>query len=319
MNYSMKRRAMLQAGAMFAATHAINVRAQDKGPLRIIVAFPAGGVADTAVRFFAEAWTASIKQNVLVENRPGGAYQIAMQALLSAPPDGQTWIYLGNGMSAVQATYQRYDMLKQLSFIATVGTTPSALFVAANSPHQNVKELLDWIKANPGKLNYGAVLGSIEHMWTAGFLKQYGLTGAAVPFKGGPDAMLALAQGEIHIALSALPLIVPFKGKIRAIAVMTDKRSPLVPEVASATEQKIDAPLLNLYGALGLHASTPKAVVEAHYANVVDVMKTPSLVAKLAAQGMFANISSGEATAKVIAEEIRWMTPLALELNLKAG
>jgi tripartite-type tricarboxylate transporter receptor subunit TctC len=78
---------MLQAGAMLAASGAINVRAQDKGPLRIIVAFPAGGVADTSVRFFGEAWTAITKQSVVVENRPGGAYQIAMQALLSAPPD----------------------------------------------------------------------------------------------------------------------------------------------------------------------------------------------------------------------------------------
>ncbi len=117
--------------------------------------------------------------------------------------------------------------------------------VADTSVGSFAEELLDWIKGNPGKLNYGAVLGSIEHMWTAGFLKQY--------------------------------------------------------------------------GALGVHASTPKALVEAHYTNVVEVMKTPSLVGKLAAQGMFANTYSGEATAKVIAEEIRWMTPLALELNLKAA
>ncbi len=288
-------------------------------PAANLLAFPAGGVADTSVRFFGEAWTAQTKQNVVVENRPGGAYQIAMQALLNTPPDGQTWIHLSNGMSAVQATYQRYDMLKQLSFIGTMGTTPSALFVGANSPIQNVAELVAWAKSNPGKLNYGAVLGSVEHMWTAGFLKQYGLTGTVIGFKGGPDAMMALSQGEIQVALSALPLIVPFKGKIRAIGVMVDKRSPLVPDVASATEQKVDAPLLNLYGAFAVPAATPKALVEAHYKSVAEVMKTPSLVAKLMAQGMFANVSTGDATAKVIAEEIRWMTPMALELNLKAS
>jgi tripartite-type tricarboxylate transporter receptor subunit TctC len=316
---AIKRRAILQACAMLAASGSINVKAQDKGPLRIIVAFPAGGVADTSVRFFAEVWTAMTKQGVIVENRPGGAYQIAMQALLSAPADGQTWLHLSNGFSAVQATYQRYDLLKQLAFIGTMGSTPSALFVAANSPFQNVQEVVDWIKANPGKLNYGAVLGSIEHMWTAGFLKQYGLKGTAVAFKGGPDAMIALAQGEVQIVFSALPLIVPFKGKVRVVAVMVDKRSPLVPEVASATEQKIDAPLLNLYGAFGVHAATPKGIVEAHYRNVAEVMKVPSLVGKLAAQGMFAQTSDGDATSKVIADEIRWMTPLAIELNLKAG
>jgi tripartite-type tricarboxylate transporter receptor subunit TctC len=320
MNYSTKRRALLQATATIAAMGSTALRAQEaKGPLRIIVAFPAGGVADVSVRFMSEYWTAFTKQNVIVENRPGGAYQIAMQALLNAPPDGQTWIHLSNGLSAAQATFQRYDMLKQLTMLGTMGTTPGAMFVNANAPFQTASDLLDWIKANPNKFNYGAILGSIEHMWTATLLKNYGLTGTVVGFKGGPDACTALAQGEIQLAVSALPLIVPFKGKIRPVAVLVDRRNPLVPDVTTAVEQKINAPLMNLYGAFAVHASTPKALIDPIYNNLAEVMKTPALIGKLAAQGMFAGASPGESTYKAIAEEIRWMTPVATELNLKAG
>jgi tripartite-type tricarboxylate transporter receptor subunit TctC len=321
MTQKINRREILKMATAMAAASAVSqkAQAQDKPPLRIIVPLPAGGVADASVRIFAESWTSLTKQAVVVDNRPGGSFLIGMQTLLSAPADGNTWIHLNNGMSAAQATFGRYDLTKQITPIGLMGSTPGTIFVNANSPIQNAKDLLDWIKANPGKLNYGTVLGGVEHMMTAGILKRYGLTGTLVPFKGGPDACTALAQGEVHMVLSALPLIVPFKGRIKPIVVLTEQRAAMLPEVPTFKEAGLEMPGLNYYGAFAVHSATPKAVIEAHYKNAAETLKNPTVISKFQQQGMFAHAAPSDVMVKAISDELKWMAPIAAELNLKAG
>ncbi len=313
------RRDFLKGAAALAASSSLPVQAQDKPSLRIIVPLPAGGVADASVRFFADAWTTLTKQNVIVDNRPGGSFLIGMQTLLQAPPDGNTWIHLNNGMSAAQATFGRYDMTKQITPIGLAGSTHSCIFVNQNSPIQNAKDLIDWMKANPGKANYGTVLGGIEHLLTASILKRYGLNATMVAFKGGPDACTALAQNEIQFCLSALPLIVPFKGRIRPIVINSDTRSPLFPDLPTFKEAGFEGPVLNYYGAFAVHASTPKPVIEGHYKLMVEALKNPSLMQKFAQQGMMAHAAPSDVMSRIIAEELKWMAPISAELNLKGG
>ncbi|MBU6272905.1 MAG: tripartite tricarboxylate transporter substrate binding protein [Betaproteobacteria bacterium] len=320
MSFNPIRRRLAQAGASLAATAALPLAAQEsRPPLRIIVPLPAGGVADTSVRFFADQWTAQTRQTVVVDNRPGGSFVVGVQQLLNAPPDGNTWLHLNNGMSAAQASFQRYDLTKQVATLGMIGTTPGALFVSASGPHRSVRELLDWIRAHPGKLSYGAVIGGVEHLTTAALLRRNGLSGTLIPFKGGPDACTALAQNEIELVVSALPLIVPFKGRIRPLAVLTDQRSPLTPEVPTFREIGLDTPELPYWGAFGVPAATPPATVAALHRGISEVVRHPGLIAKYAAQGMFASSSTPEAMNRVIAEEVKWMSPVAADLNLKAG
>jgi len=216
---SSRRRHLLRATAALVAAHALPLSAQEsKSPLRVIVPLPAGGVADTSVRFFGEQWTAATRQSVVVDNRPGGSY----------------------------------------------------------------------------------------------------LTGTMVAFKGGPDTVTALAQNEIHMALSALRLVIPFKGKIKPIAIWTDQRAPMTPDVPTFREQGLgDIPELNYWGSLAAPAGTPAAAIAALNKTMVEVMKVPALVAKFAAQGMLAKTSSPEAMVKIITDELKWISPLAAELNLK--
>jgi tripartite-type tricarboxylate transporter receptor subunit TctC len=176
-----------------------------------------------------------------------------------------------------------------------------------------------WLKANPGKANYGSVLGGIEHLLIASLLKRYGSTATMVPFKGGPDTMTGLAQNEIQFAVSALPLIVPFKGRIRPVAIMSDTRSPLTPDIPTFKETGFEAPVLNYYGAFAVHSATPKPIIEAHYKVAAEAMKNLGLIQKFAQQGMFAHTAPSEAMAKTIAEGLKWMAPISAELNLKAG
>jgi len=319
MNVFSRRRQFLKMTVATTAAGSLPVNAQDKGPLRIIVPLPAGGVADASVRLFGESWTSLTKQPVVVDNRPGGGFLIAMQALRSAPADGNTWIHLNLGMSAAQATFGRYDLTKQLTPIAMGGSTHSCIFVSQDSPIKNAKDLLEGLKANPGKWNYGAVLGGVEHLMTVSLLKRNGADAQMVPFKGGPDAVTALAQNEVQFVLSALPLVVSFKGRIRPIVIMSDTRSPLFPDLPTFKEEGFDAPVLNYYGAFAVHAGTPKSIVDGRYKNVVEAFRNPTLISKYQQLGLMAQPTSGAVMSKIIAEELKWMTPIAAELNLKSG
>jgi tripartite-type tricarboxylate transporter receptor subunit TctC len=182
-----------------------------------------------------------------------------------------------------------------------------------------VKELTDWIRANPNKLSYGAVVGGIGHLHAANFLRKQNLTGTVIAFKGGPDSMTALAQGELQMCITALPLIIPFKGKVRALAVMTDQRSALAPDVPTYKELGLDLPELDYWGGFAVPAGTPAATIASINRTMNEVLKHPSVTGKYMAQGMVAKGSSSEALTKMISEDLRWMTPYANELNLKAG
>ena len=317
------RRSFFLAGASLAAASSLpsfSVKAQDfSKPLRIIVAFPAGGVADIGVRAFAEQWTQITKQNVVVDNRPGGSFQIAMQQMVTAPADGNTWLHLSNAMSAAQASFGRFDLLKQLTPVAMAGGTPGAIFVSQDSPIRTPKDLIDAVKANPAKANYGAILGGNDHLTIVSSLRNYGASATLVPFRGGPDTITALAQNEILFAYSALPLIIPFKGKVRVIAVLTSQRSPMLPDVPTYKELGFNTPEVDLWGGFAVPSATPAAIVKGLYPHVVETMKTPAVISKFTAQGIVPKYAPGEELARIIADEVKWMTPVAAELNLKAG
>lgn len=314
------RRRLLKIATALAASGTLPLRAQEnKGPLRIIVPLPAGGVADTAVRFFGDQWTALTKQTVVVDNRPGGNYLIGMQQLLTAPADGNTWIHLNPSMSATQVTFKQFDMTRQLAMLGMMGTTPGALFVPANSPARTPKDLLDWVRANPDKSNYGVTAGGLEHMITVSMLKRAGARATMVAFKGGPDACTALAQNEIQFVISALPLIVPFKGRIRPLAVMSEQRSSMMPDVPTYREAGLDAPGLNYWGAFAAPAATPPATIAALNRLIGETLKAPGLAARLAPQGMVAMGNTPQEMTAMVADEVKWMGPVSAELNLKAG
>lgn len=320
MNHSISRRRALQAATALGTSLALPLQAQDLSrPLRIIVPLPAGGVADNSVRIFAEQWTAQTRQAVNVDNRPGGSYVIGMQQITAAPADGNTWIHLNSEMTAAQATFQRYDLNRQLAMIGLGGSTPGAVFVSETSPWRSLKELTDWIRANPNKLSYGAVLGGAGHLHAANFLRKQNLTGTVIAFKGGPDAMTALAQNELQMCFSALPLIVPFKGKVRVLAVLTEGRSALAPDAPSYKELGLDLPELDYWGGFAVPAGTPPATIASINRTMNEVLKHPTVTSRYVAQGMVAKGSSPEALTRMISEDLRWMTPYANELNLRAG
>jgi tripartite-type tricarboxylate transporter receptor subunit TctC len=313
------RRRLLQAGAGLIAGAPALIHAQAK-QVRIVVPLPAGGAADVSVRLITDIWSQMAGMPIVVENRPGASYLIGMQAMQNAPADGSVLIHLNNGMSATQLSFGKYDMLKQLAMVGKFGGTPGTIFVKADSPMKTPADLIATLKANPGKLNYGTILGGQEHMTTVLMLRNNGCTAQAIPFKGGPDSMTALAQGETDFSVSALPLVVPFKGRIRPLCVMTDKRFPLMPDIPSFRDTLGNtAPVLDYWGGFGAPAGTPPAVIEGLHKTLAEVMKNPELPKKFAAQGLVIDVDTPATLRKLIADDLAWMGPIAAELNLKAG
>ena len=301
-----------------AATGAPTI-AQKTPSLRIIVPLLAGSAADTSARLLAEQWTRITGRAVVIDNRPGGNYQIGMQQLLSAPADGNACIHLNPGLSATQVAFNQFDLTKQIVAGGIFSGTPGGIFVPFNSPVESSKELIEWMRANPGKANFGAISGGLEHMTTVGMLKRSGVSATLISYKGGPDVFMALAQGELQFAIGSLPNLIQFKGRVRPLAILTGERSAIAPSAPTYLEAGLDSPALDYWGGLAFKAGTPEAVVASFNRTLLEVVQSPTLVEKLAIQGIRVKASTPVAMTATIAEEVKWMKPISAELNLKTN
>lgn len=286
-------------------------------PLRVIVPLPASGAADVSTRMLAEVMQASLGQPISTDNRPGAAYQIGMQQITSAAPDGYTLIYINPTMCAIQAAYKRYDMLKSLTPVALMGSTDAVLIAALNAPFKTVQEMVAWARANPGKLTSGTIgLGSMEHLMMVNLGNKYGFTTNQIPFKGGPDGALAVAQGEVMVMPMAAPLLVPFKDKVRPLASLVDKRNPLAPDAPTLLEAGYDIPHLSYWGGLAAPAGTPKAVVEVLQKHIAAATENAGLRARFVPLGITAKYQTGEELARTIEADLKWLGDAIKAANL---
>lgn len=287
-------------------------------PIRIIVPLPAGGAADVSVRILGEFLQQPLGQSIVVENRPGGIYQIGMQAITSAPADGYTLIHLNATMCAVQASLKRMDMLKQLIPIGAVGTTDTMLCISNNAPFKTLQELITWSKANPGKLNYGSIgPGSIEHLMMVSLMERVGITGANISFKGGPDGALALAQGEVHVMPLPAPFLIQFKDKFKPVAALSDQRISFLPELPTAREQGIDIPTVNYWGGLAAPAGTPKSVIDTLEKALSTAVNNPALPQRYGPVGLIARYANADVFRGMIERDLKWLGEAVKSANLQ--
>jgi len=289
-------------------------------PLRIIVGLPPGGSADVVARAVAAPLEKAIKQPVIVENRPGGQFQISMQALTSAPPDGHTLLYFYNGYSSIHVVQKLFDMDKQLIPITQTGSTPIVLLVRGDAPYRTLGELIAFGKANPGKLAYGTFgPGSVEHLKLAQFEKTAGFSGTAVPYRGGPDMLKAVIGGEIAFGMFAGIFAKQFgpSGQVRSLAVFEEKRWSDLPDVPTFREAGIDLSPLSYWGGFAVRTGTPPDIVQKLHKMLVAATIDPSAEEKIVASGAWVSVSPTPADFRaVIDSDIDWMTNVAKDLKL---
>ena len=313
--------AALGAGALGST----NVLAQDafpsKGPIKVILPLPAGGAADATARVLTAAMQTQMKQSFVIDNRPGGSFVIAMQAIAQAPADGYTLLYIYPGMVAAQVSLKKFDMPKTLTPVSLMGTMPAVLVAPASSPYKTLKEMVDAGAAKAGSLNYGSVgPGTIEHLWCSEFSKHNRMDAVHVPFKGMPDATTALVSGEIQYLPLAMALALQFaqKGMLRPLAVLDTKRHPAMPNVPTIKEAGFDEPPLVFWGGLAVPKGTPAAIVERLRSEIATAVANDEVKGKLSGMGTTPFSSpSAQSFEDLISSELKWLTEAVKNANLQ--
>ena len=262
------RRSLL--GLALAAA-ALGVQAQGDKPIRLLVGFPPGGASDSVARVLAEKLQVLLKQQVIVENRPGVGGRIAAQAVKNAAPDGLTYMVAPNATFVFQhLTYPvsvlGYDMTTDFSSVAQINSYPMAMVVNAGVGVKTAKEYVAWLKANPDKGTFGtAGQGGDTHFNGLQFAKVAGVKMTVVPYRGNGPLVTDLVGGQIltgnMVAGDALQHVK--SGKLTYIGVFAPKRSPLLPDVPTLAEQGFDTGGDNGWMGLWGPARLPKAELEA--------------------------------------------------------
>lgn len=316
------RRQALKIATAAAAAIAMPTFAQSDWPARpikLIVPLQAGGVGDIFARSIAERLQITLKQTVLVENKPGGLFTLGMQALAAAPSDGYTLLQINAGMLAIQAAMKKFD-LQTLVPISEANYVPSVLFASAKAPFKTVPEMVAWGRANAGKINYSSLgPGSLEHLLGHLLTKSAGFEATHVPYKGGPDFMTALIQGEIQLSPTVYPLGKQFleKGQIRLLGIFADQRLAALPDVPTLKELGLVVPSTNYWLGFAAQAGTPANVAEILRREIAAAVMHPSVRERTEAGGSVASASASSADfARKISQDLEWIGNAVRSANL---
>ncbi|MBA3592979.1 MAG: tripartite tricarboxylate transporter substrate binding protein [Polaromonas sp.] len=281
-------------------------------PVRIVVPFGAGGVADLTARTVAQKLGESLGQAVVIENKPGAGGVVAGDAVAKAEPDGHTLLLMSNGTAVSAGLFKSlpFDTVRDFAPVSTLGFFDIAIITPADSKFKNLGELLAFAKANPGKLNLGSInVGSTQNLAAELFKTSARVDMQIVPFNGTPAVITALRGGQIDAALEILgPVLPQIKANtLRALAVTGEKRAAVLPDVPTAKESGLPAFVASSWNALAAPAKTPKDVIARLNKDITAVLNSPDVKKKLADLNVEARASSPEQAAELLAGETkRW-------------
>ena len=281
-------------------------------PIRIISPFAPGGGNDVLSRTIAQKLTENVKQQVIVENRPGANGVIGTEAAARAAPDGYTIVLIPSG-HAVNASLRRklpYDSIRDFTPITLVGSSPLILAVHPSVPAKSVKALAALARARPGQMTYGSAgIGSSGHLGGALFETLTGVKMVHVPYKGMGLAITDLMAGHISLVFGTSASVMPHvrSGRLRALATTGAKRSPALPDFPTVAEAGVPGYEAGLwYGFVG-PARIPGDIVRRLNAEIVAVLKSPEVHDRLASQGVDATPSTPEEFGKLMVTDLeRW-------------
>jgi tripartite-type tricarboxylate transporter receptor subunit TctC len=288
-------------------------------PIRIVVPFGAGGVADLTARAVGQKLGEQLGQSVVIDNRPGAGGVTAGSLVAQAQPDGTTLLLMSNGTAVSEGLFAKlpFDARKDFAPISLLGTFDIALVVAQNSSFRTLADLLAYAKAHPGKLNIATVaVGSTQNLAAELFKTTAGIEAQVVPFNGTPAVITALRGGEVD---AAIEILAPVKAQIasralRALATFGAQRATGMGEVPTAAESGGALAQLHVasWNALAAPVKTPAAVIARLNRELQQVLASPDLRKKLAEQGVDARWTTPEDLANLLSSEIRrWSDVIA--------
>ena len=308
------RRRVLKAmaGANVVASSLLSVCARAQGnypsrPIRMVVPFPPGGPIDTMARLVAEELTASVGK-VAVENHPGGGSTIGTKLAAAAAPDGYTLLFGSSGSLAVApALYSdlHIDPRKAFAPIAMVALLPHVFVVNLDVPAHSVAEFVAYAKANPGKLNFGAGLGTPPHLLSTLFKTQAHIDLVYVPYNGSAQSITDLLGGRTQFTIDGLVTLYPLikAGKLRALAVARAERWPALADVPTLVESGYPDFVLDAWTGVVAPTGTPAPIIDKLNASINAGLKTPAAQQSLAKFSAIANLGTPDDFKRFLASQ----------------
>ena len=291
-------------------------------PIRLLVAYPPGGIADLAARIVGEGLRAKFNQSVIIENRPGANGAIGTRELIRSDPDGYTLMMSPAAMiiSYAMDANAPYDPIRDMVPIAGAAEYATAMVVNNKLPVNSVKEFIEYAKANPSKLSFGSTgVGSLDYLAAMLFMKQTGIDMVNVPYKGGPLALNDLLAGSIETIIEVFPVVMEqIKARsIKGLAVSSPYRLPSIPDVPTFEEAGV--PNFQLTGWLGMYgpAGLPEAIREKLGAAIVDLVKQPDIQEKFRAIGFEPMRQDAKAFSELHAAEVKRWVAFITEIGLR--
>ncbi len=294
----------LAAGLLLAGS-ALAQAAYPSKPIKIVVPFPAGGTSDVLARLLGQKMTENWGQPVVVENRPGSSGNLGADQVAKSPPDGYTLVLMDVGnLSIAPSLYKLpFNVEKDFAPVAMVGYSPHLLVASTNVPANTTAELIAWVKAQKGKVNFAAAagMGSAPHLAGVMFAQRAGLEWGYVPYKGGAQAMTDLIGGQVDVTFNGMVATYPHvkSGKIKLIAMSSARRNPQAPATPTVAET-LPGFLTGSWQGLLAPAGTPRAVIDKLHAEVLRITALPDVRERLTTLG-------AESVAMTPAEFAAWL------------
>jgi tripartite-type tricarboxylate transporter receptor subunit TctC len=291
--YAMRNCSRLLAASLFAALTCAAGHAQNypSKPIRLVLPFPAGAPSDMVGRALGQKLSELLGENLVPDNRPGAGGNLAIGAVAKSPPDGYTLVVTSPTIAISPSLYSNltYDAEKDLAPVARLATIENVLLVHPSVPVKSLKQFIALARTNPGKLNFGSGgAGTTNHLANELLKHLEKINIVHVPYKGATQAALALIGGEVDevvVAVApALPLIKA--GKVRPLAVLSERRVPTLPEVPTAKEAGVDNFLMSIWYGMFAPTGTPRDIITRLSREVGKALASPDLRERLSASGI---------------------------------
>jgi tripartite-type tricarboxylate transporter receptor subunit TctC len=319
MTHARRRFLHLAAGAVALPVLSRLARAQTYPvrPVRLVVAFVAGGATDTLARLISNDLKEALGQAIVVENRPGANGYLAWNHVAAAEPDGYTLLLAENALAMSQALYKKagssFDPLTQYDAIAAIANSPSALIISSNIPAATVAELVAYSRTVPGKMNYASAgVGSVSHLNFEVFKDAVGMEAVHIPYKGGGQAIADVLAGHVPMTITSVQATKGLveAGQIKALAVTSSARSPAMPTVPTMREVGVKAADVELRFWFGLFGpkGMPDAVKGKLEKAIATVMSDSHVRERLASVDITPDFAPGPVLRTKLENEIKTWT-----------
>jgi tripartite-type tricarboxylate transporter receptor subunit TctC len=309
------------AAALPAMSRIASAQAYPSRPVRIIVGFAAGGPGDTLARLMGQWLSERLRQPFVVENKPGAANNIATEAVVRAPPDGYTLLYI-TGDNAINATlYEKlnFNFIRDIEPVASIARSPFVLEVHPAIPVKTVSELIAYAGANPGKISMASFgTGTSSHLLGEMFKTMTGIEMVHVPYRGGAPMLIDLLRGQVDVAFDNLRGSIEHirAGKLRGLAITTPTRSPALPDVPTLSET-LPGFEASAWNGIGAPKNTPAEIIDKLNKEINGALADPKVKERIADLSGIINPGSPADFGKFIAEQTEKWGSIIRAANIK--